>query len=429
MTGGPRYWNEELQRWEEGEEGTADAVAAPPAPAGWGPPGGTVPDPADAAPGPADAAPAPAGTAADVSAGTAPVAPPAAEGGGPAASPAATGPGGPPAAGGDPAAGGPGPGAPSPVDGALPATPVHPAHPGVSPSAPTLTGMRPPGAGPAPAQPPPAVPWSVPPPLPEPLPGAPVPRGDDPRGAGRRRVWAVVGGATAVGAVAGLVLTLVPGGGEGPDGRADGKAASAGVSRTSGPSAPGPREPSDGGSPTGKSPAEGTGPAEDLPAGYEPYTDPEGFTLARPAGWTRTTVPSTYGIDVVHYRSPDGEHRLQVFEVSETSPGESHGLFLSDAVAKPPGFTELSLESLDGGDFTGSRLEYLVDSIKGEPDVGTWHVVDQRFAAADGRLYAIAAYGAEADGREDERALLRTALGHFCPPRTTCGTGPGAGTD
>ncbi|MGP4084674.1 hypothetical protein [Streptomyces sp. KR55] len=226
-----------------------------------------------------------------------------------------------------------------------------------------------------------------------------------------------------MGAVVGLVVTLVVRDREASDGRADGNAAvSASASQTPGasdsglPSDPGPQDTA-AGSPSALN--------SDLPAGFESYDDPQGFTIARPTGWIRTTVSSQYGIDVVHYRSPDGERRLQVFEVSEASPEESHELFLSDAVPKAPGFTELSLENLDDGDSTGSRLEYVVDSIKGEPDIGTWHVVDERFVAADGKLYAVAAYGADADGRDDERELLRTALGAFCPPYTTCGTDVG----
>src|SRR5690606_37346151 len=117
--------------------------------------------------------------------------------------------------------------------------------------------------------------------------------------------------------------------------------------------------------------------------------------------------------------------RLQVFEVSEASPAESHGLFLSDAVQKAPGFTELSLEDLGGAGVPGSRLEYLVDTLKGQPDVGGWHVVDERFEAADGKLYAVAAYAPDGEGREAGRELLRTALSGFCPPATTCGTGGG----
>ncbi|MGW4019839.1 hypothetical protein [Streptomyces sp. NPDC005009] len=275
--------------------------------------------------------------------------------------------------------------------------------PGVSPSAPTLTGIQWGGV-----QPPPPAPWPTPESYgPAHPPGVPVPVPDGPRRDGRRRVWAVVGGAAVVGVVAGLVFTLVLRDGE--EGTDDKAATPASTSRTPAPSTPS-AEP------------EETAPPSGLPTPYQPYTDPQGFTLALPAGWSRTTVPSRHGIDVVNYRAPDGGRRLQIFEVSEPSPGDSHALFLSDDVEKAPGFTELSLENLDDGDFTGSRLEYLVDSIEGEPDVGTWHVVDERFVAADGRIYTIAAYGADADGRDDERELLRTALGRFCPPDTPCGT-------
>ncbi|MCT7353930.1 hypothetical protein N4P33_17430 [Streptomyces sp. 15-116A] len=226
----------------------------------------------------------------------------------------------------------------------------------------------------------------------------------------------MVGGAAVVGVAVGLIVTFVVRDGGGSEGRAGGGSASVSASAT--PSDSGTvSEPGAPETPSG-SPSALT---SDLPAGFEAYDDPEGFTIARPTGWTRTTVASQFGMDVVHYRSPDGERRLQVFEVSESSPAASHELFLSDAVPKAPGFTELSLDNLGDGDFAGSRLEYLADSIKGEPDVGTWHVVDERFEAADGKIYAVAAYGADADGRDDERELLRTALSAFCPPYTTCG--------
>ncbi|OWA15938.1 hypothetical protein B9W64_13590 [Streptomyces sp. CS159] len=241
-------------------------------------------------------------------------------------------------------------------------------------------------------------------------------------------MWSVLGGAAVAGAAVALVLTLVLPGDDGTDDRG----APAGASPTaSDPTAPPsasdtstlrtgePGTPTDvSGSPSGTATA--------LPGGYEPYTDPEGFTIARPAGWVRDAVPSQYGIDVVNYRSSDGELRLQVYQVEEASPEASFELFLSDDTPKADGFRKLSLQNLDDGDFTGSRLEYVADSIKGEPDVGTWHVVDERFVAADGEVYAIAAYGADADGRDDERELLLTALGHFCPPDTTCGTGADA---
>ncbi|WP_272587196.1 hypothetical protein [Streptomyces sp. M92] len=240
----------------------------------------------------------------------------------------------------------------------------------------------------------------------------------------RRLVWSVLGGAGAAGAVAALVLTLVVPGDDGTDDRGGHAAGPAGTSASAGHSTP---EPSalrtDEPEASAEAPATPSATAPGLPADYELHADPEGFTVARPVGWVRETVPSKYGIDVVNYRSSDGERRLQVYQVEEASPEASFELFLSDGTPKAEGFRKISLETLDDGDFTGSRLEYLVDSVRGEPDVGTWHVVDERFVAADGEVYAIAAYGADADGREDERELLRTALGHFCPPHTACGTG------
>ncbi|MGY0069313.1 hypothetical protein ACWZEH_21500 [Streptomyces sp. QTS137] len=338
MSGGPRYWNEENQRWEEGEGGTA------------------------------------ADTAAGASA------------------------------------------------------PVMPPPPDVSPSAPTLTGIRWPGGGtpPEPSGQPAPAPWSSPE-LPHGPAGPSVPPVPPPparHGLDRRRVWAVVGGAVVIGVVVGLVLTQTLGGGEGADGQEDDKAASASVSQPAGSGTPGPQEPPAPRQPsfsTGQTTPSAPGPAGTDPAGYDRYTDPEGFTIARPEGWSRTSVSSQYGMDVVSYRSSGSGRRLQVFEVAEPSPDASYELFLSDATPKAPGFQQLSLETLDDGDFTGSRLEYLADSFRGEPDIGTWHVVDLRFQAADGKLYALAAYGADSDGHEDERELIRTALAHFCPPETTCG--------
>jgi hypothetical protein len=224
----------------------------------------------------------------------------------------------------------------------------------------------------------------------------------------RRLVWSVLVGAAVVGVAVSLVLTMVVDSGDDKDKRT----AAASVSATPTPSQQTLVSPSP--TPT-PSP---TGP--ELPAGYESYDDGEGFRIAIPEGWTRATVSSSYGIKVVNYRSPDSKHRLQVYQVSEGSPDASFDLFLSDETPKPAGFRKLDLQNLDDASFTGSRLEYLADRIKGEPDVGTWHVYDERFAAADGNIYAIAAYGPDSDSRDDELELLTTALNWFCPPGTTC---------
>ncbi|MFC8428865.1 hypothetical protein [Streptomyces sp. NPDC057253] len=231
-------------------------------------------------------------------------------------------------------------------------------------------------------------------------------------GRNRRLLWSVLVGAAAVGVVTTLVLTLVVGGGDKDDQGGGGSPSPTGVVSQQG-------EPE--GSPTPSPTEESASPlasAPELPAGYELYVDQQGFRIARPAGWSRSTKPSQFGIDVVNYRSADGERRLQVYQIAESSPEESFQLYLSADTPKPDGFKKLALRPVDEEGFTGERLEYVADTLSGEPDVGPWHVYDQRFVAQDGLIYAVAAYGLEKDGSQDELELLTSALKGFCAPYT-----------
>jgi hypothetical protein len=230
----------------------------------------------------------------------------------------------------------------------------------------------------------------------------------------------VVVGAAVVGAAVSLVLSLVVDSGN-DDGKSGGAVAAS--SPTPGPSEPTDVSPSQPQSLSPSSDGETASPSAsvaELPIGYQSYEDPEGFRIAYPDGWTRSTVASSYGIDVVNYRSADEEHRLQVYQVAEGSPAESFDHYHYDATPKAEGFRQLGLETLDDGTFTGSRLEYTADSLKSEPDLGTWHVYDERFVASDGFIYAVASYGPDADGSADELEVLTTALAWFCPQAGTC---------
>ncbi|MEU7055295.1 hypothetical protein [Streptomyces sp. NPDC046197] len=359
-TGGGRYWNEDAQRWEDGTADSAPVTPPPPARPDRAPltPPAGVQDPD-----------APTSTALSI-----PPRPPSALGGGPAVLPP-----------GEPGA------VPAAVPAASPGDLVPPPVP--SPYLPSAYGPAADGAWP------PAAPVSVP---------------AAPGGHSRRTVWTVIGASAAVGVAVSLVVTLGLGGGQ-KDHR--GAAPASSTPATAGPS---PTTYATEESATG---ASSPSPSADAPpAGYTSHVDQQGFRIAVPDGWTRSSVASQYGMDVVNFRSAGGDRRLQVYEVAESSPDESFNLYLSPSVPKPPGFRKLSLQNLDTGDFTGSRMEYLADSLKGEPGIGTWHVVDERFQAADGKLYAIASYGPEADGRADEREVLDTAVKWFCPPYTSCGS-------
>ncbi|MDH6516996.1 hypothetical protein M2163_006023 [Streptomyces sp. SAI-135] len=392
MSGGVRYWNEETQRWEDGDgSGSATGPVTPPPP----------PRP--------DAMPSAGGTATPSAEPTVPVWPPAAgaepdartaAGSGSAEPPAPSVP--PPPA---PPAGWPGAGDGSTWHG--PGTPgggwssaerigggsvtsAEQIGNGSVPSAEQIGGV-------------PSAEWS----------GAawstagtavaePSARKD------RRVLWSALAGVAAVGVTVALVLTFVVGGGDEDDKAVDASPTPTGaVSQQSGPDdSPTP-------SPTGDTPSPLASTPE-LPPGYELFEDAEGFRIARPLGWSRTTKASQYGIDVVNYRSADGERRLQVYQVAEESPEASFELYLSSDTPKPDGFEQLGLQPVAEAGFTGERLEYRADSLSGEPDVGPWHVYDERFVAQDGLIYAVAAYGLEEDGGQDELELLTTALSGFC---------------
>nr|BFD83106.1 hypothetical protein StreXyl84_25070 [Streptomyces sp. Xyl84] len=315
-------------------------------------------------------------------------------------------------------------------DTAAAVTPPPPARPAHAPDAaapgpvldPDASGahrtVTEPPTAPVPSAPPPTAPVpSVPPPTAPAAPAAPAaPTAPGPPAApggySRRTVWAVVAAAAGVGVAVSLVVTLGFGGGD------DGKGAPSAVSTSAASTAP---EPSPSADVSEEATSVSPSPtAAEPPAGYALEDDPEGFRIAVPEGWGRQTVGSQFGMDVVNYRSGSGDRRIQVYQVAETSPDASFQLYLSDEVPKPRGFHKLALDHVDGAGVSGTRMEYTAATLKGEPDIGTWHVFDERFRAADGKIYAIAAYGPDADGADGELRDLTTALDWFCPPGTVC---------
>ncbi|MGV9319313.1 hypothetical protein [Streptomyces sp. NPDC003660] len=472
MSGGERYWNEDTQRWEDGTADRAGVTPPPPSrpahppeapvwppaepseatPASTWPPADRRTPPAEAPE--ADPSPPAADRPADAPSSPADPPPPvrpaaAADPSGSAQPPAGSSRSGEPPAPERPPATSSGTAAPSAsVDSSAPAAQATGTPPPASawppadrrtpppaawpPAAPSSTEPQSPAWPPsAPADPPTAAwppahhpdpptgswsPTATNPELPVTAPWPPVDPAPEPpaKDSGRRVLWLVLVGAAVAGVAVSLVLTQVVG--KDKDKRDDARP----VVRhsSSAPVTPGP-------SPTPTPTPSPSAP----PAGYELRDDSEGFRVAVPEGWKRAEVPSQYGMSVVNFRSPDRERRLQVYEVSEASPDASFDLYLSDQTAKPRGFEKLALTNLDEGDFTGSRLEYLADAIRDEPEVGTWHVYDERFVAADGKIYALAAYGANADGGEDELELLTTALAWFCPPGMNCDPAGNAALD
>ncbi|SCK28015.1 hypothetical protein [Streptomyces sp. WMMB 322] len=175
---------------------------------------------------------------------------------------------------------------------------------------------------------------------------------------------------------------------------------------------------------TGEGSADPTGAAESSPpSGFEIADDPEGFSLAVPKGWERR-AEGREGSQAVFYEGPGRSSQLQVFWVEDADPYES--LELAEANAeKNKSYERESLDRVDGGDGPAARLEYTYDS---DEHGGTRRVVDHRFEAQDGELYAVIAYGPDKDGAsEDQKEMLDTALAFFCPSGVDCGEGGESG--
>ncbi|NUO42721.1 MAG: hypothetical protein HOV82_11850 [Streptomyces sp.] len=161
---------------------------------------------------------------------------------------------------------------------------------------------------------------------------------------------------------------------------------------------------------TFESPPASPGPA----AGYRLAEDPVGYTIVVPEGWTRRQKQGEKAA-VVFYDAPDDGRQLQIFRLAEDSPGESLRQAENDpgfGFARQPGYQ--ALERDEGT--TWSELTYRYD----DEDKGARQVIDHRFEAADGTLYAIRASGPEDLSPAQVREPLSMALSSFCPAGQEC---------
>ncbi|WP_405647600.1 hypothetical protein [Streptomyces sp. NBC_00019] len=148
--------------------------------------------------------------------------------------------------------------------------------------------------------------------------------------------------------------------------------------------------------------------------GYRNVEDPVGYTLFVPQDWIRRQKEGEKA-PVVYYDAPADGRQLQIFRLSEDSPADSLRLAENDpgyGFARQPGYQ--ALERDEGESW--SELTYRYD----DEDKGARQVVDHRFEAADGELYAIRASGPETTSVAQIREPLTAALGSFCPTTGAC---------
>ncbi|EPD60795.1 hypothetical protein [Streptomyces sp. HGB0020] len=275
-------------------------------------------------------------------------------------------------------------------------------------SAETHTGNPRPSAWPPPPPPPPPGPGVNPVPTTVPTPAvAPAPR----RGA--RNLLLAFTAVAVIGAGAGAGAWYLTRDNSTGDVATPGTSVSVTVTTTPSQSP----APSDAPTPTGSATAstlESASPS----LGYRRAQDPVGYSVDVPEGWSRRQQQGKLA-PVVYYDAPSGGRQLQIFEVTEATPYESLTLAETDSgfgFRKLPGFQVLER---DRGD-TWAELFYRYDSTEKGAE-GPRQVIDHRFRAADGTLYAIRSSGPAGADAEQVREPLATAVRSFCPTGAQCG--------
>ncbi|MEU0942936.1 hypothetical protein ABZ379_09070 [Streptomyces canus] len=171
---------------------------------------------------------------------------------------------------------------------------------------------------------------------------------------------------------------------------------------------------------TGAGPVPGvTAPSSPSPSAspasrYRRVQDPVGYSVDVPQGWTRTEKQGR-SAPVVVYDAPADGRRLQVFRIAEDTPAQSLDLAENDpgyGFARQAGYRVLDRAT----GTTWAELAYRYD----DSDLGARQVVDHRFQAADGTLYAIRAAGPASLTPTLVREPLTRALASFCPADTEC---------
>lgn len=288
----------------------------------------------------------------------------------------------------------------------VPTTPLAPLPP--APAGPSAYGTPAPGPVPPYPEPPTAVtgPLPVTGPMTGPVNGPLTGPGPDPRRP--RTVLVLV-----------AVLAVLAGGGAGAgawwltrDGSAQHPEARPSVTVTATASRPAVPPADTGDAPSSPSDTESALAASARPSpGYRRAEDPVGYRVDVPEGWVRRAERGV-SAEVVTYRSPADGRSLMLFEVVEQTPAASLDL----AENGPAGFTEKLagyrvLDRSSGADW--AELDYRYD----DRSTGATQVIDRRFTAADGTLYALRSSGPEG---ADIQEPFDMAFASFCPTGASC---------
>ncbi|WP_030930317.1 serine/threonine-protein kinase [Streptomyces sp. NRRL S-646] len=146
-----------------------------------------------------------------------------------------------------------------------------------------------------------------------------------------------------------------------------------------------------------------------VPATWQAYHDPWGFTVYLPKGWSRKVVGVPSELRQVDYTPDNGRHFVRI--AMDTAPdfkdARSHQLNLEQTLEQRfADYHRVRLEQNIYRDRPGSVWEYSWTALKGQPEVpfpGPRRAVEETYMSGDGTEYAIYISSPAADWAETSK--------------------------
>ena len=146
-----------------------------------------------------------------------------------------------------------------------------------------------------------------------------------------------------------------------------------------------------------------------VPATWQAYHDPWGFTVYLPKGWSRKVVGVPSELRQVDYTPDNGRHFVRI--AMDTAPdfkdARSHQLNLEQTLEhRFADYHRVRLEENIYRDRPGSVWEYTWTALKGQPEVpfpGPRRAVEETYMSGDGTEYAIYISSPAADWAETSK--------------------------
>ncbi|MFB7504482.1 serine/threonine-protein kinase [Streptomyces broussonetiae] len=135
------------------------------------------------------------------------------------------------------------------------------------------------------------------------------------------------------------------------------------------------------------------GPEGTVPASWQTYNDPLGFSLSLPKGWKRQVYEIQGPLKQIDYTPDGGKHfvRIAIDSSPDFADANEHQKDLEQQLHRLVGYKRVTLQANIYRDRNGSLWEYTWDALKKDPPhvAGPRHAIEETYYSRAGVEYAI----------------------------------------